>query len=107
MTLMEIVTFVIALVALVLGAVVIPLIRKKYGQETLDRVVVWIDEFVKAAEQVFDHKQGAEKKEYVLSLIQKRVDEMGIKIDVTVLEALIESAVLKLHNSLKHDANYI
>ena len=56
---------------------------------------------VKAAEQLYNANDGAEKKAYVLHYLAER----GIKFDSDTVDKMIESAVLTLHHELYGGAN--
>jgi len=46
-----------------------------------------------AAEQIYREGNGAQKKEYAISVIQASADASGLTFDVAVIEAAIERAV--------------
>ena len=48
-----------------------------------------------AAEQVYGNGAGAEKKAYAIEVVQKWVDTSGLKIDISLIEAAVEEAVLE------------
>lgn len=107
---------IIALVFAVIAGFVIPLIRNRYGQATLDytanlmyQVGYWISIFVRAAEQLFpEPKSGATKKQYVINKIQEKLAEWGLEIDMDTIEAQIENEVFGLNTTVlnkEHDDN--
>jgi len=71
-------------------------------KEKLEFVVNLVNQFVMAAEQSglagAIANEGAAKKAWVLEQLQKELDAKGIKVDVAVLEALIEAQVLEMFN---------
>lgn len=52
---------------------------------------------VSAAEQVYGSGHGKEKKEYALKIAENYLRAKGIKLDLTVIEAYIEAAVMDLN----------
>jgi len=88
---------IISLVVLVVGAFLVPLIKRKIDAATLNKILKYIEVFVGAAEQLYDKEQGEEKKAYVLA----KLAEKGYILDGSI-DAKIESAVLELHNKLKN-----
>jgi len=53
---------------------------------------------VAAAEQIYNSDEGQKKKAYVISLLEKQ----GYTANTSEIDAAIEAAVLKLHNTLHH-----
>lgn len=88
-----IVNAVIALVAAVISAFLIPWIKGKIETEKLNQIMSWVTIAVEAAEQIYrESGMGAKKKAYVLDFLAKK----GITLDVDSIDAMIESAVLDL-----------
>jgi hypothetical protein len=85
-----------ALIALLVAAVtafVIPWIRGKMNAESLALVAGWVKIAVTAAEQIYKESgSGKDRKNYVLGFLE----EKGIKIDDTAIDAMIESAVFEI-----------
>ena len=95
MTINEIVSLALRIIMLILVLVVIPFIKKKYGDEKLNDVNDKIMTFVEAAEQLFS--DGPVKKAWV----QQKLADAGIDVSLDLIDAEIESYVLILHNELK------
>lgn len=92
---MDITNFAIALIALGFAAIglAIPYLVKKYGQDNISKALSVIGILVKAAEQMFQgQNQGKDKLHYV----EKEFAKYGIKIDTSLVRAMIESEVYKL-----------
>lgn len=85
---------IIALLAAVITAVVIPWIKKRTTAEEREQIEAWVRIAVLAAEQLWkgSEKAGDEKKEYVLEFLAGK----GFAIDSNALDAMIEAEVLKL-----------
>lgn len=87
----------IALVLMIVSAVVIPYVKTKVSAEQLATIQTWVYIAVNAAEQLFEgSNRGEEKKEYVLDFLESK----GFTIDLDSIDAMIESAVLELNQSL-------
>lgn len=88
-----IVNAIIALIAAVITAFVIPLIKQKISKETLEKIEMWVNIAVEAAEQLYEGSgRGAEKKAYVVDFLNSK----GFTIDTDSLDKLIEAAVFNL-----------
>lgn len=75
------------------GAFVIPWIRSKTTAEQRKELQAWIEIAVTAAEQIYKGAgRGEEKKQYVMDWLE----DHGFYIEVSQLEAMIESAVLSM-----------
>lgn len=87
---------VIALVFVAISTFVIPLIKKHVDSATINKILDYIKIFVEAAEQIFGHECGDEKKQFVKS----KLAALGVNVDLDVIDAAIESEVLRLHSEL-------
>lgn len=97
MSINEIVSLVLKIVCFVLVTFIIPLIKKKYDQDKIDSVLDKIQTYVEAADQIFGREQGEEKKQWV----RAKLAAHGIDVDLDIIDAEIEAAVLILHNAIK------
>ena len=89
---------VIALIAAVISAFVIPWLKRKISAEKLAEVSTWVEIAVEAAEQLYEGSgRGAEKKEYVIQFLQQK----GYTVDMTAIENMIEAAVYTLPPKLR------
>lgn len=79
-------------------------LNSRKDNQDLRTVVTLVRQFVLAAEQsgLAGHLEniGKAKKQYVLDLIQAELDKRGVKIDIDVLDALIEAQVKDALNNL-------
>lgn len=83
----------VALIAAVISAIVIPYIKSKTTAQQQAQLVSWVKIAVAAAEQIYAGSgRGEEKKAYVLDWLQAH----NITVDESKLNALIESAVFAL-----------
>ena len=99
----QIVTMVIGLCVALCTAVVIPTLRNKYGQDTIDKVKTIAEIAVKAAEQMgltmgWD---GQKKLQEAMDYAEKKLADMGIVYDETALRKEIEAAVYAISGALK------
>lgn len=86
----------IALVAALMSAVVVPLLRSRVNAEELSEFLRWVEIGVAAAEQLYAVTDGAKKKNYVLNFLKDK----GYTSDMDDIENAIEAAVLRLHKEL-------
>jgi LL-H family phage holin len=92
---------VLAILPVVAGYVALYLKKKtdevyvSLNQDTKYALGLVVKTAVFAAEQVYGNGAGAEKKAYAIEVVQKWVDGSGLKIDVSLIEAAIEEAVLE------------
>ncbi len=90
-----IVNAVIALIAAIISAFVIPWIRSKTTAQQREDLVAWVKIAVSAAEQIFKgDKRGEEKKQYVLDFLKKN----GFSVNEDAVNAAIEAAVKQLNS---------
>lgn len=90
-----IINAVIALIAAVISAFVIPWINSKTNAQQREDLVAWVKIAVSAAEQIFKgDKRGEEKKQYVLDFLEKN----GFSVDMDAVNAAIEAAVKQLNS---------
>ena len=83
----------IALVAAVVTAFVIPWLKQKISAEKLAQYSEWVTIAVQAAEQIYAGSgRGAEKKAYVLEFLKSK----GFTLDMDSIDKLIEAAVYDL-----------
>ena len=86
---------VITLAVAIVSAVVIPLLKRKLGDEKYSEIQRWVKVAVQAAEQLFSGSgRGEEKLDYVLKFLESK----GFTLDAASLRNLIESAVWELTN---------
>ena len=83
------------LFAVVVTAVVLPLVKSRLNAEQLERAKHWARIVVKAAEMMFPQQgSGQQKKAYALGVLGRR----GLKLGAEELDTLIECAVCELKN---------
>ena len=97
----EIISAGVALISALVSAFLIPWIKERASAEQLKKWQTYVEIAVKAAEQLYNANEGAEKKAYVLQYLA----EKGIKFDSDTVDKMIESAVLTLHHELYGGAN--
>lgn len=96
MDITPIINAVIALVAAVVSAVLIPWIRGKVGAQKMSEMQTWVDIAVTAAEQIYGSEYAKGKKKYVLRFLESK----GYSVSSDEVENAIEAAVLRLHSQL-------
>ena len=88
----------VALIATIITALIIPYIKSKTDTEQLERMKTWVALTVKAAEQIFQEQGSGElKKAYV----RERLEIFGVQPCEKTVDTLIESAV----NTLKSETS--
>lgn len=93
------------LIAAIITAVLIPLIKNKLGEIKWSRFCKFVEDFAKSAEQLYTESGGGSKKlEYVLNLASEKAAELKLDITPEVLRAITEARVYELNND---DINYI
>lgn len=94
MDITPVVNGVIALIAAVITAFVIPWIRSKTTAAQREEINAWVRIAVTAAEQIYSGVgKGKEKKKYVLDFLA----EKNLKIDEESVDLMIESAVKNMN----------
>ena len=93
----KIIVSIIALLAALAEAFLVPWLRARISAEKLERMEKLIRIGVGAAEQLYTTEQWSEKKAYV----QQYLSSKGYNVTLVEVDAAIEAAVLALHNSLK------
>ena len=82
---------VIALIAAIITAFVIPWIRSKTTAAQFEKIKMWVTVAVEAAEQLYTGSgRGAEKKAYVVEFLNSK----GFKIDAETLDKLARRKIL-------------
>ena len=96
---------VISLVVAILSIVVIPKIKvwlnSKLTSSQIETIKIIVKSAVEAAEQIYANssKSGASKKQFVLEYVQKKLDKLGLSVDIKEIEVYLEQAVLEMKNS--------
>ena len=91
-----VVNAVIAVVAAIISAFVIPWIKSKTTAQQREELVAWAKIAVSAAEQIYSGAgRGKEKKQYVLDFQA----EHGLVVDEESVNAAIEAAVKQLNSA--------
>ncbi|MCX4357019.1 MAG: phage holin, LLH family [Oscillospiraceae bacterium] len=95
MDITAIVNAVIALIAAIITAFVIPWIKSRTTSQQREDLIAWIKIAVSAAEQIYKgEKRGEEKKQFVLDFLE----DNGFSVDDDSVNAAIEAAVKQLNS---------
>ena len=98
MDITPVVNGIIALIAAVVTAFVIPWIKSKTTAAQREEINAWVRIAVTAAEQIYSGVgKGKEKKKYVLDFLA----EKNLKIDEESVDLMIESAVKNMNQAFK------
>lgn len=87
----------IVLVATLITAFVIPWIKRNTSAKDREELLKWVEIAVMAAQQLYHHLEGDERKKYVLDFLAQK----GYDVRSEEIENAIEAAVLKLHQELE------
>ena len=88
---------VMALIAVLITAVVVPFIKAKTTSQQQQEINQWVKIAVSAAEQIYTGSgRGVEKKKYVLEWLE----DHEITVDMDHIDALIEAAVYELNKGV-------
>ena len=100
MDITPVVNGIIALIAAVVTAFVIPWIKSKTTAAQREEINAWVRIAVTAAEQIYSGVgKGKEKKKYVLDFLA----EKNLKIDEESVDLMIESAVKNMNAAFGED----
>ncbi len=89
----DIVSCVITLLCALITTFLIPYIKTKLDAERYEKLCLWVQAAVEAAEMIYEGSgRGEEKKEYVKACLEAH----GYTLDVDEIDNLIESAVYQL-----------
>lgn len=98
----NILKIVVAIVAVLISAYIIPLLKEKVEDSKHERLLEAVEIAVRAAEQTIKGSgQGAIKKEEVINLVTEWMLSHGVIITDTQLDQLIECAVYNLKMEAK------
>lgn len=87
---------VIALIAALITAFVIPWLKSKTTAQEREELLKWVEIAVMAAQQLYYQLDGAKRKEYVRNFLNLK----GYDVTDNEIDNAIEAAVLKLHREL-------
>lgn len=92
-----IVEAVLAVLSAIITCVLIPYIRSKTSVTQQSEISAWVKIAVAAAEQIYNGSgKGAEKKAYVIAWLE----DHGIYVDESKIDAMIEAAVYELSQGI-------
>lgn len=92
-----IINAVIALLAAIVTAFLVPWIKGKTTEQERETLLKWVEISVAAAEQLFESTEGPDKLRYVMDFLENK----GYSVDTEETRNAIEAAVIILHNKLK------
>lgn len=91
---------IIALVAVIITAYVIPMLKKKMSAEEYELLMKIAEQGVLAAEQIMSgSKLGKEKKEYVINYIKTTLKEKNMTVNMKDINTAIEAAVKQMNEA--------
>lgn len=98
----EVIVAALTLIFACISAFLIPYLKAKFNAEQLETMLMWVNLAVEAADMLYEGVgRGAEKKQYVLELLESK----GFTVNEAELDAFIEAAVLNLKLMKKEEAS--
>lgn len=94
-----IIEIIISAFSLVVSFYIIPYLKQKLSDEKREKLRVWTEIAVRAAEQLYGSKTGQQKKDYAVSFLLSK----GLVFDVDEVTAMIESEVHKLSSQHNYE----
>lgn len=98
----KLVEAIVTVVVVLISAYVIPWLKGKIGEDKYNQIKYYIEYAVRCAEQIYKEDQSKEKKEYVMSYITHKLNDIGITMTEEDISVLIESTV----NYIKYGMEY-
>ena len=84
---------IVTVVVVLITAYVVPWLKGKIGENKYNQILSFTDTCVRAAEKIYTVEQWSAKKSYVLDMVEKKAEEIGIQITAEELNAIVEGAV--------------
>jgi len=92
---------VLTVIALIVSAYVIPWLKTKIKSDKLEQLKIFCEQAVRSAEQLYSPEEWKLKKQYVLSLVNEKMEKLGLGLNEAEVDAVIEGIV----NYVKHNTN--
>lgn len=92
----------VAVLSVLITSVVIPYIKGKIGENKYNEIKYYIEYAVRCAEQLYSKEESEQKKQYVVSYVTRKVNEIGIEMSEEDISVLIEATV----NYIKYGMEY-
>ena len=89
----KLVEAIVTVVIVLISAYVIPWLKGKIGEDKYNQIVAFAETCVRSAEKIYTPEEYAQKKRYVVEMVQKKAEEVGITITTEEINAIIEGAV--------------
>ena len=83
----------VMIIGLLIARYAVPWLKQRAENEKMEQIIVWVEQAVLMAQQVHWAKTGEERKQIVLEILKKIIEEKGIEITDEQLDTLIEAAV--------------
>lgn len=93
---------VIVVIAFILGRYIIPSIKTRISDDSLQNILSWTTILVKAAENMITEKgAGKVKYEYVSQALSEKLKEYNVDLSENDIKNIIEHAVYVMNNTKK------
>ena len=97
----QIILAALGLLVAIISTVLIPYLRQRVSAEKLQKIQMWVQIGVDAAEMIFvGAGRGKEKNTYVTDFVMDKLEELGMTMDIDSVKNMIEAAVLKMKNDM-------
>lgn len=98
--LFNVIMLIIPVLGVIITSFVVPYIKSKISATQLDEIIKWVGKAVACAEVIFDTpKSGDEKREYVVSFINKMFNSKKQVITTDQIRVLLEAAVKTMNDT--------
>ncbi len=84
---------IVTVVIILISAYVIPWLKNRVGEDKYNHIISFAETAVRSAEKIYTPEEWAQKKRYAVEIVQARAKEVGIKITLEEINAIIEGAV--------------
>lgn len=96
---LEAIKLFVMILAAVITRYVVPWLKAKTENETMQTLIDWASQAVLATEQIYGSGDGETKKRVVVEFIQKVLAQKGISLTDDEIDTIIEAAVKEMNEN--------
>lgn len=89
----ELTKAIVSVVLILISAYLIPWLKNYIGDDKYQTILDFAEITVRAAEKIYTVDEWAQKKVYVVNMVSRKANELGIEIDEKEINAIVEGAV--------------
>jgi hypothetical protein len=89
----ELTKAIVSVVLILISAYLIPWLKNYIGDDKYQTILDFAEITVRAAEKIYTVDEWAQKKAYVVNMVSRKANELGIEIDEKEINAIVEGAV--------------